>query len=161
MQNFVTQLQIARVVVGTLLCSGPLCAQQESSSSRCLSYEPALVNVGGTLISKTFAGPPNYESVRNGDRAETSWLIELHSPVCVSGDKAGPDLNPSQDRVTEIQLVLTPEEYQTYKGMVGREVIARGTLFGAHTGHHHTPVLLTAKSIEPAKSDASSRSVVK
>ena len=108
------------------------------------------MKISGILTCKTFAGPPNYESVRKGDQAEKYWLIELHSPVCVFEDKIDPDLNPSQDRVREIQLVLAPEEYQTYKGMVSKEVIAKGTLFGAHTGHHHTPVLLTVKSIEPA-----------
>ena len=144
------QLGIVSVVFGMFLCSGPLFAQQTKSSSGCLSYGPRGVNISGTLTRKTFAGPPNYESAHKGDRAETNWLIQLHSPVCVFEDKADPDLNPSQDRVSEIQLVLTPDEYQTYKEMVGREVIAKGTLFGAHTGHHHTPVLLTTKSIELA-----------
>jgi len=146
----VTQFGMVSVVVGMFLCSGPLFTQQTASSSGCLSYEPAAMSINGTLTRKTFAGPPNYESVRKGDRAETNWLIELHSPVCVFEDKTDPDLNPSQDRVSEIQLVLTREEYQMYKEMVGREVIAKGTLFGAHTGHHHTPVLLTTKSIELA-----------
>ena len=108
------------------------------------------MNIGGTLARKTFAGPPNYESVRKWDRAQTYGLIEPYSPVCVVEDEADPDLNPSQDLVGEIQLVLTPEEYQAFKEMVGREVIAKGTLFGAHTGHHHTPVLLTTMSIELA-----------
>jgi hypothetical protein len=144
------KLGMVSVVVGTLLCSGALFAQQKASSPGCLSYEPAVVTISGTLTRRIFAGPPNYESVRKGDRAETSWLIELHSPVCVFEDKTDPDLNPPQDRVSEMQLVLTPEEYQSYKEMVGKEVIAKGTLFGAHTGHHHTPVLMTTKSIELA-----------
>lgn len=27
--------------------------------------------------------------------------------------------------------------------VVGRPIVGQGTLFGAHTGHHHAPVLLT------------------
>jgi hypothetical protein len=138
------------LVVGMFLCFGYLCVAQGTSTSTCLSYAPEVVMVVGTLTPKTFPGPPNYESIRNGDRAETDWLVELHSPVCVTEDKADPDLNPSQDRVIEMQLVLDPAAYKTYKRLIGRDVIVSGTLFGAHTGHHHTPVLVTVKSIEIA-----------
>jgi hypothetical protein len=78
------------------------------------------------------------------------WFVELRSPVCVLEDKADPDLNSSQDQVREIQLVLQSTMYKAYSGLIGRHVVAQGTLFGAHTGHHHTPVLLTVKSIESA-----------
>jgi hypothetical protein len=145
------QLHIIGVAVGTVFLTGPpACVSQKSPLSQCLSYEPSEVNVTGSLIRKTFAGPPNYESVRKGDRPETYWLLKLSGPVCVSEDKADPDLNPSQAFITQIQLVLDPELYKSEKPLVGSKVVARGTLFGAHTGHHHTPVLLSVKSIEPA-----------
>jgi hypothetical protein len=108
------------------------------------------VKITGTLTRKTFPGPPNYESVRKGDRAEMYWLVELRSPACVLEDKVSPDLNPSQDQIREVQLVLESAMYKTYSGLIGRRVVAQGTLFGAHTGHHHTPVLLTVESIEAA-----------
>ena len=95
-----------RLVLGVVLCSGCLCSGQNNSSSACLTYEPSTVKIIGTLTRKTFPGPPNYESVRKGDRAETSWFVELRSPVCVLEDKIDPDLNPSQGKVKEIQLVL-------------------------------------------------------
>ena len=104
------------LAVGTLLCSGNLCAQHSNFPSACLSDEPTVVKIAGTLTRKSFPGPPNYESVRKGDRAETYWFVELHSPVCVTEDKADPDLNPSQDRVGKIQLVLDPDAYETYRG---------------------------------------------
>ena len=150
MRRFAARRRMLRLVVGALLCSGSLCLGQNPSSPACLSYEPAVVKVTGTLTRKTFPGPPNYESVRMGDRAETYWFVELRSPVCVLEDKADPDLNPSQDQVREIQLVLESAMYKTYSGLIGRHVVTQGTLFGAHTGHHHTPVLLTVKSIESA-----------
>jgi hypothetical protein len=147
MQRFAAQ-RMLKFLVSALLYSGSLCPGQNAPSAACLSYEPAVVNVAGTLTRKTFPGPPNYESVRNGDIAEVYWFVELRSPVCVLEDKADPDLNPSQDQVREVQLVLESAMYRTYNGLIGRQVTAQGTLFGAHTGHHHTPVLLTVKSIE-------------
>jgi hypothetical protein len=148
--HLAARFQLLSMVVATLLCSGNLCLAQSSSAFTCLSYEPAVVKIAGTLERKTFPGPPNYESVAKGDQAETYWFVELHSSMCVAEDKAEPDLNAAQTGVTEIQLVLKPEVYKSYKGLLGGEVIVTGTLFGAITAHHHTPVLLTASSLEAA-----------
>ena len=62
----------------------------------------------------------------------------------------------------EIQLLLTPEQYQTYKEMVGREVLAKGTLFGAHDGITTIAGFLKATSAyrlvrQPAKGHLPSR----
>jgi len=115
----------------------------------CLSYEPSLVQLTGTIIRETFPGSPNYESV--GDKPEVVWLLVLAQPICIEQDKKDPDLNPAQKDVLKIQLVLRDATaYQTQKGLVGKKVVARGTLFSAHTGHHHTPVLLTVSALTNA-----------
>lgn len=118
------------------------------AGTKCLAYEPAIVTLRGTLIRKAFPGPPNYESVRKGDREEVYWLIRLASPVCVDADPSS-DLNSSEKGVKEVQLVMT--SYGKYKDLVGKRVIATGTLFSAHTAHHRTPVLLTLTTLEQDK----------
>ena len=110
------------------------------------------MTLSGTLVRKTFPGPPNYENVKKGDKPETGWFLDLPENVSVNESKTAPDLNPKQSAIHEIQLVLQPEQYQQHKGMVGRTVLATGTLFGEHTGHHHTPVLLTVRTLaDPPK----------
>ena len=116
-------------------------------SDQCLSYEPRETTITGFLERHTFPGPPNYENTRKGDRAETYWLIKLQKPACVAESDTDPDLNPRQDSVRLIQLVLSPSDYRTYRSLVGSRVTVSGSLFGAATGHHHTPVLLDVKSI--------------
>lgn len=106
------------------------------------------MTLGGALIRKTFPGPPNYQSVKKGDAPETSWFLDLTEEVCIDEDKAEPDLNPKQSGIHEIQLVLRPEQYQQHKRIMGKKVAATGTLFGEHTAHHHTPVLLTVRTLE-------------
>jgi hypothetical protein len=138
------------IVMATVLMSGISVMGQSTHQSHCLSYEPAVVTLSGTLVRKTFPGPPNYESVKKGDRPETSWFVDLPESVCVNEDRVDPDLNPKQSGILEIQLVLQPEQYQQRKEMIGRKVVATGTLFGEHTGHHHTPVLLTVRTLEEA-----------
>ena len=132
-------------IVGLVLVaiSGRSALGQTKSETGCLSYEPTVVRLEGTLIRKTFAGPPNYESVRKGDRAETYWLLRLVRPICVDRDKKDPDVNPGHSDIRVIQLVINPQFYKTHAKLVGKHVVTTGTLAGGITGHHHTAVLLT------------------
>lgn len=79
-------------------------------------------------------------------------MLELSDPVCVAPDEEEPDLNPRQEGVQEIQLVfLDAKFYKRHKGLVGKQVVAVGTLFGGHSGHHHSPVLLTVTTLTKAQ----------
>jgi|SRR5580658_620383 hypothetical protein len=120
---------------------------QTKADATCLSYEPSVVKLEGTLTKKTFPGPPNYESVSKGDRPETYWILNLERPVCVDQDPTDADVNGAQKNVSIVQLVVDPKVYQTRAGLVGTRVVVTGKLFGAITGHHHTPVLLTVATI--------------
>jgi len=125
---------------------------QKSSKAACLSYEPSVVELTGILIRRTFPGPPNYESVHRGDSPEVYWLIDLSRPVCVHEGKTNPDLNPARKDIRRVQLViLDPTIYETKKELIGKRVVARGALFGEHTRHHHTRVLLTTSTLTKAE----------
>src|SRR5215472_3390379 len=123
-----------------MLCAELALAQ---SGRSCLSYEPTVVNLTGTIISRTFPGPPNYESIRKGDEPETYWLLKLPKAVCVN-QKPGDLTDVAKKNIRQIQLVFNSEKaYKTYRRLLGRQVLATGTLYGSHTGHHKTPILLT------------------
>jgi hypothetical protein len=94
---------------------------------------------------------PGYESIRHGDEPEIHWLLKLPQPICVDPDKSEPELNEAKQDVRLVQLVVNKEAYKRYRKLVGKRVIATGMLFASITGHHHTPVLLTVKTLEPAK----------
>ena len=117
----------------------------------CLSYEPSVVQLKGAIVRKTFPGPPNYENIERGDKAEEAWLLVLSEPICMRQDKKDPDLNPAQQDIRQIQLVFSDASpYKIHKELVGKKVVASGTLFGAQTAHHRTPVLLTVKTLATA-----------
>lgn len=139
------------VILRTIACAFALlsvgCASSETAG--CLKYDPTVVTLRGTLIRRTYPGPPNYENIQKGDGKETFWLLRLDSHICVDEDRVTPELNPRQQNVRTVELVLTPEMYRhPNKSLIGKHVTATGTLFGAITGHHHTPVLLTVKTLE-------------
>jgi hypothetical protein len=131
-----------------LLALLPILAAAQLEMAGCKAYEPSLVSLHGTLVRETVAGPPNYRDIRKGDDPETIWVLKLELPICVDEDKAQPDLNPSHRNVRKVQLVLNNEHGERANSLRGKRVVATGTLFGAHTGHHHTPVLLTVTYLD-------------
>lgn len=139
-----------RIIVLLFLLSSTVSFGLTTKSPSCLSYEPSVVQLTGTLMRKVFPGPPNYKDIRSGDTPEVLWLLNLTAPICVDQDKAQADLNPSHKKIRTIQLVLPVEYFNKYKGLLGKRIVVTGTLFGAHTIHQRTPVLLTVSSLADA-----------
>jgi|SRR5215813_277283 len=122
------------------------------SGKGCLSYEPTEVKLSGTIISKTFPGPPNYESIKGGDEPETYWMLVLPHPVCVDQTDPAELINVPKHNIRRIQLAFRDEkDDRTYRSLLGRRVMATGTLYGSYTGHHRTPVLLMVHTLAKAK----------
>jgi hypothetical protein len=88
----------ARTGVLLLLLLPAVCVAQVELSG-CRSYEPIVVALHGTLVRKTFAGPPNYSDISKGDKPETSWLLTLDSPICMAQDTSEPELNPGREDI--------------------------------------------------------------
>lgn len=129
-------------VLPLLLCGLAEPAQEKGW----LSYQPAVVELKGTLSLRRYYGPPNYGENPKNDTKETMFILILSQPVNVRGNpdpKAGFD-RQSVKNIRRIQLVLTIP----YKGLIGKRVIVKGTLFHAFTAHHHTDVLMDVRSIE-------------
>ena len=113
----------------------------------CLRYEPQAVELTGRLVRRTHPGPPNYESVRQGDAPVTYWYLELDRPICVELAPEGDD-TPAESGVRTVQIIT--DAYAKHRRLVGRRVKIAGTLMHAETGHHFTAVLIEAQRIEAA-----------
>jgi hypothetical protein len=101
---------------------------------------------------KIFPGPPNFEDVRKGDAPEPAYILELDAPMCAVGDDF---LNASEsfDRIQLLPNGARPEPTSSgaLQHLVGKRVSVQGaSAFGAHTGHHHAPLLVSVKSIAAA-----------
>jgi len=115
-----------------------------------LSYEPAVVELKGKLMTKMYYGPTNFGEHPKTDSKETPPILVLSKPVNV---RRNPDSDIEYNRISvehvrKIELVLTIPQ----KNMMGKNVIVSGTLFHAFTGHHHTDVLMRVQSISLAVS---------
>src|SRR4051812_13332173 len=78
-----------------------------ASAQNCLSYETDGVQLSGTISKRTFPGPPNYESIRRGDKPETYRVLHLAKPVCTTANGD----NDAEANVTDLQLLLTEKQY--------------------------------------------------
>ncbi len=102
----------------------------------CISVDGSVLNVTGVLSKQTFPGPPNYESIENGDKAETHWLVSTDEEYCV---------NDSEKLISKFQLVFklgvkfTPIEHAVHR--------VNGVTFMGLSGHHHTPILLEVSGL--------------
>lgn len=134
------------LVLGFLVVLG-LCAS--ASAQQCLEYGPT-VTLTGTLRSKVFPGPPNYESIKRGDRAETAIILSLATPICTAAGNPAEFVDVAETDIRDLQLVITkPSDWKLVKRLVGNKpVVVTGTLFHSHTGHHRTKVLLTVAELK-------------
>ncbi len=118
-----------------------------TARAECLGYEPADVSLTGKIVSRTYPGPPNYESIAGGDSAETAIILVLAEPICVAGHPARELNSEGFSEVRELQLVPSGQDL---RGLLGRRAEVRGTLFSGHTAHHRTRVLLSVTSLSAA-----------
>ena len=139
------------LLLTTLLLLAAFCPS--ASGQNCLEYGPT-VSLTGTLRSQVFPGPPNYESIKRGDRKEKAIILTLVPRACTTGnDPQGFDV-PEPD-IREMQLVVTKDtHWKTVSRLMGKRAIVTGTLFHAHTGHHRTKVLVDVADIRPPHNKA-------
>lgn len=132
-------------VFGALCVTTPLVGTQAQAPACIdLSLPDAKTTVTGKLSVQTFAGPPNYESIANGDAEERALILELPSRMCAS-DGEFIDGTTAFDRVHVSSDV--PALLDVLNAAVGRRVTIRGEAVGAHTGHHRAPLVLFAEEV--------------
>ena len=118
-----------------------------ASAQTCLEYGPT-VTLTGKVYSKVFPGPPNYESVKRGDRPETTLILSLATPTCTT-NKTADDIDVPEPDIREVQLVLSkPSDWKLIKRVLGKPVVITGTLFHSHTAHHRTKILLDVAELK-------------
>ena len=105
------------------------------------------IQVSGKIIEKTYAGPPNYQSIRGGDSTETVETLQLYKPICVYS-KQGDQINEAAKNIKAIQLV---EKFLESSRLKGRHAQIKGKLFSAQSAHHRTTVLLQVFDIRQAQ----------
>ena len=111
-------------------------------------YEPRVAILKGMVRLLEFAGEPNYESIKNGDSDETGPFLILGKPInTISPPEVSIEINEEEKNVKFIQIIR-PYNLKLPELEDGYYIQITGTLFRAHTGHHHSRVLMMTDSIK-------------
>ena len=113
-----------------------------------------LVTLQGILQLKLYPGPPNYESVENGDYPEYCWVLQMDSKSFEIASQT-PVLEPalslmdimSVSNWSEVQLMFETNMRKFCESHINKKVIAQGYLSHAILAHDHAPFLMTIQSI--------------
>ena len=114
-----------------------------ASAQTCLKADDkAEVKITGTLQIVKFIHPGNQSRLQ-------AYVIRLATPVCADVT----DMDDKVERVNGIGRVQLAGEIdeRTIKRLMNKRVTVGGTLFGPHTYYHIAPILVSLKSIDPAK----------
>jgi hypothetical protein len=107
------------------------------------------VTIGGTLIMRTYAGPPNYQSIQRGDSPERVRILRLDKSVCLYPLANDRD-NEIKLNVDEVQLIFLEPNFPRELPIDSLQpIFVTGQFFSAQSGHQHTPALLEVFSICP------------
>lgn len=137
MENRMRRFRSTVLFVLTVLSLGANAIEQTD----CLKDGDA-VSLVGKIWRETFPGPPNYESIEEGDEPETVWVLTLDQPRCILGVSMETGKTYQIGRITRFQLALTPEQYNKHRRILEKRAKVNGKLFQAVSGHHHTKALI-------------------
>ena len=114
-------------------------------------YNPAVEELKGTVETQTFPGPPNYESIENGDEIERCWFLRLDHPIDVVANQPTTDLGWKTEKKVEILHMAIINDGDWKKVKNGKRVKVAGKLFNRQNGHHHSRVLIEVDRIDEIK----------
>ena len=112
-------------------------------------FEPEISTLTGSVKLEVFYGPPGYGENPKTDKKEPTYILHLPKPINVIATDPEDELNYTARNITKIQLVNSGNF--KISSFNNKTVKVSGTFFSAHTGHHHTDVLLTIKAISEIK----------
>lgn len=126
----------------------PAGAQEEGV--RWFSFEPEIVALEGILELKPFAGPSTFGEIEGADRIEIALIVRLSAPISVRRSDNDPLNGEDIENVTQIQLNCADHLTDCVR-LANKKVRVTGTLFAAHTGHHHARLLIDVGELSEIK----------
>ncbi len=101
---------------------------EQSSHKHCVT-DGKEITLTGTMKIGQFAGPPNFESVKDGDKLLTGKKLEKIEPQ------------------SRFQLAIT-QQLDQLNQLFNQKASVTALPFTAHTGYHQTPLVLDVKHLE-------------
>ncbi|KAF7781170.1 hypothetical protein PRUB_b0309 [Pseudoalteromonas rubra] len=107
-----------------------------------------IVTLFGKVKEEVFAGPPNYESINDGDRPQFYWLLYVNEPIAIFGRCFESQKLSEYGNTCCFQLALKEDFYDNRNDILDKFVKVDGQVFLGHTGCHKTKALIDVAKIE-------------
>jgi hypothetical protein len=107
-----------------------------SAGAACMSAEQP-TSAEGRLVGGRFNDAAG--------RPESAYVLQLASPTCLEGSD---DFDKVANARTIHVFSTSDAVTRRLRGFVGKAVRVRGTPFGAHTAHHHAPIMMDVSAID-------------
>ncbi len=120
----------------------PITAEKEA-------LEGQLVRLRGKVWREMFPGPPNYQSIDDGDQPQGYWILNTKDPIEILGKSIEDGTPYSVGSSARFQLMLDPSFYASRQHLVFSDAWVEGRLVIGHTGHHKTKALIDVQKFEP------------
>jgi len=107
----------------------------------CAQLDEKPIRAVGIVSLEVFPGRPNYESIKDGDEAEKAWILTV----------------ASKEKKERFQLVVedgSEQKFAALRRLTGKKAVVEGLVWEGHTGHHHTPFLISIRTIQEAPNQA-------
>lgn len=129
------------------------------ATNQVVYFQPNQATLSGLVMTLKFPGPPNYESINEGDKEEVGSFLLLDHPINIKRVANSKDnVDEPQINVKLVQLVvLNKEDWKELKE--GNHVRVKGTLSSPLTGHHHARALLQVEKISMLKNEKMSPNI--
>jgi Domain of unknown function (DUF4431) len=123
--------------VGLALLAFVTLAAPAAAADRCQQFDAPRQIAEGRLLIGHFK-----DAV---DRPETAYILRLPVATCLSAE----DPEFRVERTRTIHIFSSDEKVRALIGrFVGKDVMVRGRPFGAHTAHHHAPIVMDISEID-------------
>ena len=114
------------------------------------------VTLSGTLVRSSFAADLDIARAETGEHNEGYWFLKSTQPIgCVDGVDTG-----WHDWDHKFQLVLSGEDYDQYRPLLGRRVNVTGKIMLAVSAHHKTAILIEKESVQAENEEKVTRKVI-
>lgn len=132
------------------------CAAQQATASGTSSnyrYDTPGIRLEGTLAERKVYGPPGYGETPAKDERDTILILKLTHAISVE-PTANAEANGSasldpEKNVLEVQLFVDRSRTAEARKLLGKAVIAQGTLNEAAAPSQYTKVWLDVKTLDP------------
>ena len=124
---------------------------QARAAQPALHYEPAVVQLSGTVQLERHYGPPNFGGTPRSDAVLMVPVLILDSPVMVQGNPPDPRGGPALDGTTYPSVARVQMTFGTpgtaTSTLNGRHVTVRGKLFEKISAQNYTDVLISVDGL--------------